>query len=107
MKHALVIGGFGFIGQNLTDRLLSQGVATTLLTPSVERHTAQADAFAARGAEVIEASVCDLAAVTHAVAGRDAIFNLSGQSGSGGSPALTLRHEVRKEERLVSSPSSS
>lgn len=82
MKDALVIGGLGFIGQNLTHRLLADGVRTTVLTPSVERHATQADGFARRGARIVEGSVRDRATLAHIVPGRDVVFNLSGQSGA-------------------------
>jgi UDP-glucose 4-epimerase len=82
MKHALVIGGLGFIGQNLTDRLLADGVRLTVLTPSIERHAARASAFAERGARIVEGNVRDRATLGHVVPGCDVVFNLSGQSGA-------------------------
>ena len=82
MKNALVIGGLGFIGQNLTARLLAEGVRTIVLTPSVERHATEAAAFASRGAQVVEGNVCDGGTLAPLVAGCDVIFNLSGQSGA-------------------------
>ena len=35
ITHALTIGGLGFIGANLVDRLLAAGVQTTVVTPSL------------------------------------------------------------------------
>jgi UDP-glucose 4-epimerase len=57
-------------------------VRTTVLTPSIERHAPQADAFAARGARIVEGNVRDRVALGHLVPGRDVVFNLSGQSGA-------------------------
>jgi UDP-glucose 4-epimerase len=82
MKHALVIGGLGFIGVNLTERLLSDRVQTTVLTPSRERHAAQAAAFETRGARIVQGDVRERAALAHVVPGQQVIFNLSGQSGA-------------------------
>jgi UDP-glucose 4-epimerase len=81
-QRVCVIGGMGFIGVNLTDRLLKEGAAVTVLTPLRERHGDQADAFERRGARVIEGDVRDRELVPGAVAGHDVIFNLSGQSGA-------------------------
>lgn len=81
-QRVCVIGGMGFIGVNLTDRLLKEGAAVTVLTPLRERHGDQADAFERRGARVIEGDIRDRELVPGAVAGHDVIFNLSGQSGA-------------------------
>lgn len=81
-RRVCVIGGMGFIGTNLTDRLLQDGAAVTVLTPLRERHADQADRFERRGARVIEGDVRDREVVPAAVAGHDVVFNLSGQSGA-------------------------
>ena len=47
-RRALVIGGLGFIGVNLADRLLQAGDDVTLVTPNRSRHEARAAAFADR-----------------------------------------------------------
>jgi nucleoside-diphosphate-sugar epimerase len=41
-RRALVIGGLGFIGINLTERLLTQGHHVTVVTPSRARHARRA-----------------------------------------------------------------
>jgi UDP-glucose 4-epimerase len=82
MTHALAIGGLGFIGVNLVERLLASGVRTTILTPSVERHAAPAAAFAAKGARLVEGDVRDRSLLAHVVPGQHVVFNLSGQSGA-------------------------
>jgi nucleoside-diphosphate-sugar epimerase len=81
-SRVLVIGGLGFIGVNLVDRLLSEGVAVTVLTPLRERHGDQADAFERRGARIVEGDLRDRELVPSLVASQDVVFNLSGQSGA-------------------------
>jgi UDP-glucose 4-epimerase len=79
---ALVIGGLGFIGGNLTSRLASQGARVTALTPSIERHGWQVEAFAKAGVQVVEGDLRDHGLVSRLVAGQQYVFNLSGQSGA-------------------------
>jgi UDP-glucose 4-epimerase len=81
-RPVLVIGGLGFIGLHLTGRLAEQGADVTVLTPARERHADLAAQFEARGVRVVEGDVRDAQAVSRLVAGRDVIFNLSGQSGA-------------------------
>jgi UDP-glucose 4-epimerase len=81
-QRVCVIGGLGFIGANLSDRLLSEGAAVTVLTPLRERHGDQADAFERRGARIVEGDLRDRELVPSLVAKQDVVFNLSGQSGA-------------------------
>ena len=81
-SRVLVIGGLGFIGVNLADRLLNDGAAVTVLTPLRERHGDQADAFERRGARIVEGDLRDRELLPTVVAKQDVIFNLSGQSGA-------------------------
>jgi UDP-glucose 4-epimerase len=81
-RPVFVIGGLGFIGVNLTARLLDLGARVTLLTPTRERHADQAAAFATRGVVVVEGDVRDRGVVTHQIANQQIVFNLSGQSGA-------------------------
>lgn len=81
-RRVLVIGGFGFIGINLTERLRAVGARVTVATRSVDRHRAVAADAEARGARVVEADLRDATAVRAAVAGQDVVFNLAGQSGA-------------------------
>ncbi len=78
----LVTGGLGFIGSNLTDRLVTLGARVTVLTPARARHAEFAAAFEARGVRIIEADVRDADAVRAAVTKAEVIFNLAGQSGA-------------------------
>ena len=84
LRHAsaLVIGGLGFIGSNLTARLVARGARVTVLTPSLERHEELARRFSAEGVTVIEGDVRDHGLMLDLVAGHACIFNVSGQSGA-------------------------
>jgi UDP-glucose 4-epimerase len=81
-SRVLVVGGLGFIGVNLTDRLLNDGASVTVLTPLRERHGDEADAFERRGARIVEGDLRDRDLLPTVVAKQDVIFNLSGQSGA-------------------------
>lgn len=78
----LVIGGLGFIGVNLTSRLITQGARLTVLTPSRERHAGQAAEFENHGVKVVEGDLRDRGLIVTLVAGQQYVFNLSGQSGA-------------------------
>jgi UDP-glucose 4-epimerase len=79
---ALVVGGLGFIGVNLTERLVAEGRAVTVVTPSRARHAERAAALEARGVRIIEGDLRDGVAMTKAVAGQEIVFNLAGESGA-------------------------
>jgi UDP-glucose 4-epimerase len=81
-QRVCVIGGLGFIGVNLADRLITEGAVVTILTPSRERHADQADAFERRGARVVEGDVRDREVMPTVIDGQQIVFNLSGQSGA-------------------------
>ncbi len=81
-KRALIVGGMGFIGVNLADRLIGEGATVTLLTPLRERHADQADALERRGGRIVEGDLRDREVMPELVAGQDVVFNLSGQSGA-------------------------
>ncbi len=79
---ALVIGGLGFIGSNLTARLASRGARVTVLTPARERHDDLAKAFERQDVRVVEGDVRDQGLMLELVGDQALIFNLSGQSGA-------------------------
>ncbi|MFA5908718.1 MAG: NAD-dependent epimerase/dehydratase family protein [Vicinamibacterales bacterium] len=78
----LVIGGLGFIGSNLTRRLVLLGARVSVLTPSRERHAALVSELESHGVDVIEGDLRDHSLVSRLVAGQSVVFNLSGQSGA-------------------------
>lgn len=81
-QRVLVVGGLGFIGVNLTRRLVADGAAVTVLTPDRARHADAAAAFERQGVRVAEGDIRDRGLVTALVAGQQVVFNLSGQSGA-------------------------
>jgi UDP-glucose 4-epimerase len=80
--RVLVLGGLGFIGANLADRLLADGAEVTILTPLRERHADQAADFERRGARIVEGDLRDRELMPSLVDGQQYVFNLSGQSGA-------------------------
>lgn len=81
-RRVSVIGGMGFIGANLVERLLDDGARVTVLTPLRERHADQAEAFEQRDARVVEGDLRDRELVPSLIEGQEVVFNLSGQSGA-------------------------
>ena len=81
-SRVLVIGGLGFIGVNLTERLVADGRTVTVVTPSRATHADTAAAFESRGAVIVEGDLRDPAAMAKAVAGQAIVFNLAGESGA-------------------------
>ena len=80
--RSLVIGGLGFIGVNLSERLLAAGHVVTVVTPNRARHEARAAAFAALGVHIVEGDLRDRDAMARAVSGQQLVFNLAGESGA-------------------------
>jgi UDP-glucose 4-epimerase len=81
-RRVLVIGGFGFIGVNLSERLRALGARVTIATRLLDRHRDAAADAVLRGALVIEADLRDADAMRSIVAGQEVVFNLAGQSGA-------------------------
>jgi UDP-glucose 4-epimerase len=79
---SLVIGGLGFIGVNLTERLVAAGDTVTVVTPSIARHAARAAALGDRGVRIVEGDLRDQSDMARAVDGQQRIFNLAGASGA-------------------------
>jgi CDP-paratose 2-epimerase len=80
---ALVTGGAGFVGTNLTTRLVRDGwrvrVLDTLSRPGVEQNFEWLRSTHASAVAVTVADVRDAAAVRRAVDGADAVFHLAAQ----------------------------
>lgn len=81
-KRALVLGGLGFLGENLSKRLAASGYHVTALTRSVSAHRETAEAFAREGIEVVEGNLGDSGAMSRYVPRHDVIVNLAGESGA-------------------------
>ena len=82
MNRVLVIGGLGFIGVNLTSKLIERGAKTTIVTPDRGRHPEQASAFEKAGVTVVEGDLRDRDVLAGVVRGQQLVLNLSGQSGA-------------------------
>ena len=81
-RPVLVIGGLGFIGVNLTERLRDLGARVTVATRSLHRHRGAVADAEAHGVRVLEGDLRDAAAMRTATAGQEVVFNLAGQSGA-------------------------
>ena len=81
-RRTVVIGGLGFIGRHVTDRLRADGAVVTVVTRSLAEHRDAAAAVSAAGVMLVEGDLRDQAAMAAAVRGQDVIFNLAGQSGA-------------------------
>jgi UDP-glucose 4-epimerase len=77
MRRACITGGGGFIGSNLADRLLEQGVEVVIVDDfRTGRREFAADALMHPGASLVDADVLDRAALTRAIAGCDWVFHM-------------------------------
>lgn len=81
-SRVLVVGGLGFIGVNLTARLIDAGAQTTILTRDRARHLEQVRRFERDGVTIVEGDLRDREVVSQIVCGQQVVINLSGQSGA-------------------------
>lgn len=73
MKKILVLGGTGFVGAHVCEKLVREGWQVTVPT---RRRVNARDVIPLPGLTVLELDVHDEAALTRAVAGHDAVVNL-------------------------------
>ena len=80
-KKILILGGLGFIGKNLYNRLVQDGHAVTILT---ERIHDNADGFLTPTVRqhIVPGSILNPQLMNSIVAGFDVIFSLAGSSGA-------------------------
>jgi UDP-glucose 4-epimerase len=77
MRRACITGGGGFIGSNLADRLLEQGVEVVIVDDfRTGRREFAAEALMHPEASLVDADVLDRAALTRAIAGCDWVFHM-------------------------------
>ncbi|MEK6747786.1 MAG: complex I NDUFA9 subunit family protein [Pseudomonadota bacterium] len=74
-KHICLLGGTGFIGHHVVERLAEQGYSIKLLSRARERHR---DLLVVPGVDIVEANVHDPSQLAREVAGCDAVINLVG-----------------------------
>lgn len=94
--NVLVTGGAGFIGSNLTRRLLHEGAQVTILDNFLaqvhgDRRTLPADI--AGHVRLIVGDICDRGAVLDAIAGQEVIVHLAAETGTGQSMYCVRRYE--------------
>jgi UDP-glucose 4-epimerase len=81
-RAALVLGGLGFIGVNLSRRLIGLGARLTVVTPERAGHAQDAADLGAAGAAIVEADIRDLDAMRRVVRDTEVVFNLAARSGA-------------------------
>ncbi len=78
MRRALITGGAGFIGSNLADRLVAEGVHVVIYDNlSSGRRAFLAELLANRGARFVEGDVLDQQRLAEALDGCDTVFHLA------------------------------
>jgi len=80
VKSALITGGAGFIGSNLADTLLADGVDVRILDDFSSGYRANLERVPT--ADVVEGSVTDPASVDAAMDGCDTVFHLAASVGN-------------------------
>lgn len=75
--HSFVIGGAGFIGSHLVDRLVERGPVTAYDDLSVGKREFLRGPLSSGRAELVVGSALDLGALTEAMRGHDAVFHLA------------------------------
>jgi len=77
MSRVCITGGAGFVGSNLADRLVAQGVEVVILDNfRTGRREFLADSLSAGGVRLIEGDVLDMATLEDAFEGCDWVFHL-------------------------------
>jgi UDP-glucose 4-epimerase len=76
LRRALITGGAGFIGSNLADRLLADGVEVVIYDDFRTGRREFVEEASASGAQVVEADVLDRARLSAAIEGCDTVFHL-------------------------------
>jgi NADH dehydrogenase len=84
-----ILGGTGFVGRHLVNRLAAEGVRCRILTRRPHRHR---DVGVARGSTLVEANVHDRAELVRQFAGQDAVVNLVGILNEGGGESFRRAH---------------
>ncbi|EYF02611.1 NAD-dependent epimerase/dehydratase family protein [Chondromyces apiculatus] len=74
---SFVIGGAGFIGSHLVDRLVARGPVTVYDNLSVGRRAFLGEHLDTGRAHLVEADALDLDRLTQAIAGHDVVFHLA------------------------------
>lgn len=78
-RRCLVTGGLGFIGSNLTLRLLDAGASVTVVDSLEHRHGGKLENLEGADAEIVIGDIADRDAVAASLKEADHVFNLAGQ----------------------------
>lgn len=81
-RAVLVLGGLGFIGLNLSRRLVTAGARLTVATRRRSVHAQEARELESSGARLVEADLRDAEAMCRVVQRQEVLFNLAGRSGA-------------------------
>jgi UDP-glucose 4-epimerase len=76
-RRVLVTGGAGFVGSNLTRRLIEAGARVTVLD---DLFTGRRENLPDQGFTFVQGSVCDPPLVEHLVAGADVVFHCAARN---------------------------
>lgn len=87
--NVCILGGTGFVGRHLVNRLAAEGVRCRILTRHPHRHR---HVGVARGSTLVEANVHDRAELVRHFAGQDAVINLVGILNEGGGESFRRVH---------------
>jgi NADH dehydrogenase len=88
-QHIIVLGGTGFVGRLLVQRLAAEGHAVTVLSRNLGQHY---DRFLPPGASLREMDVHDPEALAAAFTGADAVINLVGILNESGDDGRGFHH---------------
>lgn len=75
IRKVCILGGTGFVGRHITEKLNARGIRVRILTRQRERHR---DMLVMPNVELIEANPLDPAALSAYLEGMDAVINLVG-----------------------------
>ena len=96
-KRAFVTGGSGFIGKALVRRLVASGCEVNALA----RSRASAEVVKENGAQPVEGSLADVAAMTEGARGCEVAFHLAAHLGEWGSREEFMRDNVEGTENAL------
>jgi NADH dehydrogenase len=88
-RNVCILGGTGFVGRHIVNRLAAEGVRCRILTRRPHRHR---HVGVARGSTLVEANVHDRAELVRQFAGQDAVINLVGILNEGGGESFRRAH---------------
>ena len=75
--RSFIVGGAGFIGSHLADRLVGEGPVTLYDNLSIGKTDFVAEHLESGAAVLVEKDALDLAALTEAMAGHDVVFHMA------------------------------